>query len=142
MDHGGHGDHGMIMYFHEGGMIHGFLFKDWMLHNSNDHMKAGFALFFLAFFYEGLKVLEHNIATGKREKRREGIIARIFGPGHIGASLLHFVNVWISYTLMLAVMYFNTWLIFATCLGFALGYFAFGWSKDRAVEPVDDPCCN
>ena len=56
MDHGGHGDHGMIMYFHEGGMIHGFLFKDWMLHNSNDHMKAGFALFFLAFFYEGLKV--------------------------------------------------------------------------------------
>ena len=51
-----HGAHGMIMYFHEGGMIHGFLFKDWMLHNSNDHMKAGFFLFFAAFFYEGLKV--------------------------------------------------------------------------------------
>ena len=51
-----HGAHGMIMYFHEGGMIHGFLFKDWMLHDSNDHMKAGFFLFFAAFFYEGLKV--------------------------------------------------------------------------------------
>ena len=55
-----HGDHGMIMYFHKGGMIHGFLFKDWMLHNENDHMKAGFVLFFAAFFYEGLKATRKN----------------------------------------------------------------------------------
>ena len=61
-----HGSHGMIMYFHEGGMIHGFLFKDWMLHNPNDHMKAGFFLFFAAFFYEGLKVTNKAYFSEKR----------------------------------------------------------------------------
>lgn len=60
---------------------------------------------------------------------------------HYGQSLLHGVQVFISYILMLVVMLCNMWLIIVICLGAALGYFVFGWMKKGGSCQDTNECC-
>ncbi|ELU06366.1 hypothetical protein CAPTEDRAFT_123901, partial [Capitella teleta] len=58
---------------------------------------------------------------------------------HILQTLLHFLQIFNSYCLMLVVMTYNIWLILSICLGASLGYYAFAW---REREPhFDNDCC-
>ena len=53
---------------------------------------------------------------------------------HILQSLLHIIQVVISYFLMLIFMTYNGWLCIAVALGAGAGYFAFGWLKTSTMD--------
>lgn len=65
---------------------------------------------------------------------------------HLVQTLLHLVQVTLSYLLMLVFMTYNTWLCAATVVGLALGYFLFGWRRRAALlqqqEGARADCCH
>ncbi|XP_054081731.1 high affinity copper uptake protein 1 isoform X1 [Zeugodacus cucurbitae] len=58
---------------------------------------------------------------------------------HIVTSLLFFVQVALSYLLMLVFMNYNYWLCLSVIGGLGFGYFIFGWSQHDAY---DNECCH
>lgn len=54
---------------------------------------------------------------------------------HIIQSLLHIVQMTLSYLLMLIAMTFNTYLLLAVVLGAGLGHFLFGWRRSSVIDP-------
>ncbi|XP_050084946.1 high affinity copper uptake protein 1 isoform X1 [Anopheles aquasalis] len=56
---------------------------------------------------------------------------------HLFQTLLHIVQVTLSFLLMLIFMTYNTWLCLAVVLGAALGYFLFGWKKSVIVDVTE-----
>lgn len=56
---------------------------------------------------------------------------------HLVQTLMHLVQVALSYSLMLIVMTFNVWLVLAVVLGAGVGYFFFGWIRQRSIDVVE-----
>jgi copper transporter 1 len=54
--------------------------------------------------------------------------------GHFNLTLMHLIQVTLSYLLMLIFMTYNSWLCAATVFGAAVGYFLFGWRKTIVYE--------
>ncbi|XP_064616206.1 high affinity copper uptake protein 1-like isoform X2 [Liolophura sinensis] len=162
MDHSGHGnlsmEHSMMMYFHTG-------FKEYILfqqlHVTTVGQMAGacVAVFFLAMFYEGLKVLrEHLLRKANVNVRyhsmpvsngsagdtmltetHKTVGSRLLSGSHFLQTLLHMVQIVISYFLMLIFMTYNAWLCIAIALGAGAGYFAFGWKRAIVVD-INEHC--
>lgn len=61
------------------------------------------------------------------ETGSNSLVKSLLATSHLIQTLLHIVQVTVSYVLMLAVMTFNVWLIIAIVLGAGVGYFFFGW---------------
>ena len=59
---------------------------------------------------------------------------------HLLQSLLHMIQVTISYSLMMVFMTFNVWLCVAVVLGAGLGYLMFGWKHKHTAESLEH--CN
>lgn len=53
---------------------------------------------------------------------------------HTWQTVLHVVQVILSYLLMLIFMTYNVWLCLAVVLGAGAGYFFFGWKKSLVVD--------
>lgn len=113
--------------------------------------------FVLAFAYEALKYYRETLfaahqksmqAIIRKTNREDGTVQRIppssreqmLNSKHYVQSLLHGIQVFISYILMLVVMLCNMWLIIVICLGAALGYFVFGWMKKGSCQDTNE-CC-
>nr|AKN21632.1 slc31a-2 [Schmidtea mediterranea] len=60
-----------------------------------------------------------------------------FTKDHVIQSILHLLQTFISYLLMLAFMTFNVWICLAILLGSMIGYFIFGWRKSLILENLD-----
>jgi len=58
----------------------------------------------------------------------------MFNQVHVFQTLLHLVQIIISYLLMLVFMTYNVWLCIAVALGATTGYFIFGWRKTVVVD--------
>ncbi|XP_053672049.1 high affinity copper uptake protein 1 [Anopheles nili] len=56
---------------------------------------------------------------------------------HLYQTVLHILQVTLSFLLMLIFMTYNTWLCLAVVLGAALGYFLFGWKKSVIVDVTE-----
>ena len=57
---------------------------------------------------------------------------------HIVQTLLHMVQITISYFLMLIVMTYNVWLFIAVILGAGAGYFLFAKFRGPGTRSVQD----
>ncbi len=53
---------------------------------------------------------------------------------HYIQTILHLVQLVLSYFLMLIVMTYNVWLFISVILGCTVGYFLFGWQKGFLVD--------
>ena len=53
---------------------------------------------------------------------------------HYIQTILHLVQLVISYFLMLIVMTYNVWLFISVILGCTCGYFFFGWKRGLLVD--------
>jgi len=62
-----------------------------------------------------------------------------FSVPHMLQSILHMLQVFISYLLMLIFMTYNVWLALAVVLGAGAGYFLFGWRKKTIVD-INEHC--
>ncbi|XP_022085211.1 high affinity copper uptake protein 1-like [Acanthaster planci] len=167
MDHGGHSGvpgmthppghnmgHSMVFYFSDMVTI---LFQGWHVNTVGALVGSCFAVFFMAMFYEGLKVFRETLlrrsAVNVRfhsmqlSKSSEAMLtethsageSRILSVSHFIQTLLHMVQVTISYFLMLIFMTFNGWLCISVVLGAGMGYFVFGWKRAIIVD-VNEHC--
>ncbi|CAF0993473.1 unnamed protein product [Adineta steineri] len=60
--------------------------------------------------------------------------ARLLSTYHIIQTLLHVLQMGISYLLMLVAMTFNTYLFLAVIFGAGLGHFLFGWRRSSIID--------
>lgn len=58
---------------------------------------------------------------------------------HAIQTLLHIIQVTVSYMLMLVFMTYNVWLCLAVVIGAGLGYFLFGWRRAVVVD-INEHC--
>ncbi|XP_068609037.1 high affinity copper uptake protein 1 [Brachionichthys hirsutus] len=63
-----------------------------------------------------------------------GLRQRMLSPGHFLQTLLHIVQVVVSYFLMLVFMTYNAYLCIAVAAGAGTGYFLFSWRKAVVVD--------
>jgi solute carrier family 31 (copper transporter), member 1 len=65
---------------------------------------------------------------------------QMFNLMHGSQTILHGIQIFISYILMLIVMLCNNTLIIMIVLGAALGYFVFGWMRKSSCQDANE-CC-
>lgn len=70
---------------------------------------------------------------------REIARTHIISSAHFIQTVLHILQVFISYLLMLVFMNYNVWLCLAVVLGAGAGYFLFGWKRAIVVD-VNEHC--
>ncbi|XP_071154116.1 high affinity copper uptake protein 1-like isoform X2 [Mytilus edulis] len=158
----GEGMMGMMMYFHTGTCEY-VLFKEALVSTAGEMVGACIVIFILALIYEGLKVFrEHLLRKALTPNyQSEATISKythtstdtmvidpqsaksngqqIISSSHFIQTILHVVQVFISYCLMLAFMTYNVWLCLAVILGAGAGYFMFGWKRAVVVD-VNEHC--
>lgn len=59
---------------------------------------------------------------------------QMLSPAHFLQTLLHIVQVVVSYILMLVFMTYNAYLCIAVAAGAGMGYFLFSWRKAVVVD--------
>ncbi|CAH1787106.1 unnamed protein product [Owenia fusiformis] len=152
--HAGHGGHGgMKMYFHFSPEAT-ILFYGWKTTTTGGMVGSCIGIFFMAMMYEGLKVFrEYLLRKGTNNPRSKKAYAlnsstdpvvdheyvtlqqpKLFSLVHIVQTLLHIIQITVSYFLMLIFMTYNVWLCIAVALGAGAGYFVFGWKRAVVVD--------
>lgn len=166
MDMGDHEgmDHSMMhMWFYFGVENVPILFKAWTVNSGGEMAGACVGVFILAMLYEGLKVLREIllkrsfIQTRRKEVQttdssnalplmdqspsasQQSISSTMWSPWHFLQTLLHLIQVFISYALMLIFMTYNGYLAISIVVGAGVGYFAFGWKKAVIVD-INEHC--
>ncbi|CAF3658407.1 unnamed protein product [Rotaria sp. Silwood1] len=140
----GHGFHMkdmmmMAMTFH-GGYKEQILFDQWNTKTTSAFVASWFAVFFFAVLYEALKTFRDALArrdicaTCTQTENRQQTVARLLSASHLIQTLLHILQMALSYLLMLVAMTFNIYLFFAIVLGAGLGHFLFGWRRSSVID--------
>merc|ERR1712228_656784 len=132
----------MKMYFH-GGYHEVILFDFWRISSIGGLIGSMIGCFILGVLYEGLKFLrEFLISRDLRASSYTGVSSNPvdLSRGHIIQTALQFLQVVLSYCLMLIFMTYNVWLGLAVSLGAAMGYFMFGWKKTLLLDTGGDHC--
>lgn len=153
MDHGGM----MMQMYFEAGYKAIILFKEWDTQSVGAMVGSCIGIFLLAVLYEGLKFSREALhrrnymainysnvqgaADGSQSSQSKTalssaqIMMRAFTTmPHYVQTLLHLVQLTLSYFLMLIVMTYNVWLFVSVVLGCTAGYFLFGWQKGFTVD--------
>ncbi|XP_063633269.1 high affinity copper uptake protein 1 isoform X1 [Cydia splendana] len=161
-DHASHGSM-MAMTFH-GGYVETILFSWWDVKEVGPFIGSFIAIFIMALLYEGLKYYRKHLlwktyaglqycAVAPPDKGVQNIcspddpqviqpvphalernVPTMLSGAHAYQTVLHGLQVFISYMLMLVFMTYNTWLCVAVVLGSATGYFLFGWRESVVVD--------
>jgi copper transporter 1 len=152
-DHAHPGPHDTMMHmFFHGGETEYILFEFWKTTELGGLLGSMLAVFVLAFMYEALKfyrehlyrhsfrTIQYNTVTvpvengGSVKETQKTVQVRMLSLMHMWQTVLHVVQVIISYFLMLIFMTYNVWLCLAVILGAGSGYFFFGWKKSLVVD--------
>ncbi|XP_063245131.1 high affinity copper uptake protein 1-like isoform X2 [Bacillus rossius redtenbacheri] len=152
MDHSAMG-HSMSMAFHFG-YTETVLFDSWKINGVGGLIGSMIGIFIMSALYEGLKyyreylfwksynALQYRAVSSPIDKGVAADDARTMQPSmctpvHCFQTLLHVVQIILSYFLMLIFMTYNVWLCFAVVVGAATGYFLFGWKKSVIVDVTE-----
>ncbi|XP_033831994.1 high affinity copper uptake protein 1 [Periophthalmus magnuspinnatus] len=149
-DHGGH--MGMVMTFYFGYKNVELLFSGLVINSPGEMVLACLGVFLLAALYEGLKIGREVLLRRSQVNVRynsmplpgsDGTVLmethktvgqRMLSPAHFLQTLLHILQVVLSYVLMLVFMTYNGFLCIAVALGAGAGYFLFSWKKAIVVD--------
>lgn len=155
-DHGNHGGgngHGsMAMTFNLAYTNVELLFTGLTINSPGEMGGACVAVFLLAVLYEALKIgrevlLRRNQVTVRYNSMPLGgsdgtvlmethktVGQRMLSSAHLLQTLLHVLQVTLSYMLMLVFMTYNGFLCIAVAAGAGVGYFLFSWRKAVVVD--------
>ncbi|KAJ0037097.1 hypothetical protein NL108_018351 [Boleophthalmus pectinirostris] len=150
---GGHEGHmGMVMTFYFGYQNVELLFSGLIINSAGEMVLACLGVFLLAALYEGLKIGREVLLRRNQVNVRynsmpvpgnDGTVLmethktvgqRMLSPAHFLQTLLHILQVVLSYVLMLVFMTYNGFLCIAVALGAGAGYFLFSWKKAIVVD--------
>uniref|UniRef100_G1PS03 Copper transport protein n=3 Tax=Myotis TaxID=9434 RepID=G1PS03_MYOLU len=153
--HGG-GDGNMMMMmpmtFYFGFKNVELLFSGLVINTAGEMAGAFVGVFLLAMFYEGLKIARESLLRKSQVSIRYNSMP-VPGPNgtilmethktvgqqmlsfpHLLQTVLHIIQVVISYFLMLIFMTYNGYLCIAVAAGAGTGYFLFSWKKAVVVD--------
>ncbi|XP_056289221.1 high affinity copper uptake protein 1 [Pseudoliparis swirei] len=148
--HEGHG--GMVMTFYFGFHNVELLFTGLLINSPGEMLGACIGVFLLAVLYEGLKMGRETLLRRSQVNVRynsmplpgaDGTVLmethktvgqRMISPAHFLQTLLHIIQVVVSYLLMLIFMTYNAYLCIAVAAGAGMGYFLFSWRKAVVVD--------
>ncbi|XP_047554858.1 high affinity copper uptake protein 1 [Lutra lutra] len=149
---GGMGDMMMHMTFYFGFKNVELLFSGLVINTAGEMAGAFVAVFLLAMFYEGLKIARESLLRKSQVSIRYNSMP-VPGPNgtilmethktvgqqmlsfpHLLQTVLHIIQVVISYFLMLIFMTYNGYLCIAVAAGAGTGYFLFSWKKAVVVD--------
>ncbi|XP_075800968.1 high affinity copper uptake protein 1 isoform X2 [Microtus pennsylvanicus] len=147
-----HGDGMMMMTFYFGFKNVELLFSGLVINTPGEMAGAFVAVFLLAMFYEGLKIAREGLLRKSQVSIRYNSMP-VPGPNgtilmethktvgqqmlsfpHLLQTVLHIIQVVISYFLMLIFMTYNGYLCIAVAAGAGTGYFLFSWKKAVVVD--------
>ncbi|XP_072309487.1 high affinity copper uptake protein 1 [Eucyclogobius newberryi] len=150
---GGHEGHmGMAMTFYFDYKNVELLFSGLIINSAGEMVLACLGVFLLAALYEGLKIGREVLLRRSQVNVRynsmplpgtDGTVMvethktvgqRMLSPGHFLQTLLHILQVVLSYILMLVFMTYNGFLCIAVAIGAGAGYFLFSWKKAIVVD--------
>uniref|UniRef100_A0A3Q3G807 Copper transport protein n=1 Tax=Labrus bergylta TaxID=56723 RepID=A0A3Q3G807_9LABR len=132
-EHEGHG--GMVMTFYFGYNNVELLFTGLLINSPGEMVGACIGVFLLAVLYEGLKMgRETLLRRSQSTSTHKTVGQRMLSPAHFLQTLLHIVQVVVSYFLMLVFMTYNAYLCIAVAAGAGMGYFLFSWRKAVVVD--------
>ncbi|NP_001079733.1 solute carrier family 31 (copper transporter), member 1 L homeolog [Xenopus laevis] len=156
---GSHGDHGggsgmhmMAMTFYFGYENVEVLFTGLVINSAGEMAGAFVAVFLLGLLYEGLKISREALLRKSQVSIRynsmpvpgpngttlmethKTVGQRMFSLPHMMQTLLHIIQVVVSYFLMLIFMTYNAYLCIAVAAGAGTGYFLFSWKKAVVVD--------
>uniref|UniRef100_A0A1B6I9I9 Copper transport protein n=1 Tax=Homalodisca liturata TaxID=320908 RepID=A0A1B6I9I9_9HEMI len=149
-------DHSSMMHmmtFHFG-YNETILFEFWKISSVGGLIGSMFGIFFMAALYEGLKYYREylfwktynslqyrsvDVPTNKNTAPEENSVVQptMLSANHAFQTLLHIIQIVVSYFLMLIFMTYNVWLCVAVALGAATGYFLFGWKKSVIIDVTE-----
>ncbi|XP_067868855.1 high affinity copper uptake protein 1 isoform X2 [Heterodontus francisci] len=142
----------MQMTFYFGYKNVELLFPGLLINSVGGMVGACVVVFFCALAYEGLKIGRECLLRKSQVNVRynsmpvpgpNGTILmethktvgqQMFSVPHLIQTVLHIVQVVISYFLMLVFMTYNGYLCIAVALGAGAGYFLFSWKKAVVVD--------
>lgn len=156
-DHGGnhggeHGGHSMAMTFYFGYTNVELLFTGLVINSPGEMVGACVGVFLLAVLYEGLKIGREVLLRRSQVNVRynsmplpgadgtmlmethKTVGQRMLSPAHFLQTVLHIIQVVVSYVLMLVFMTYNAYLCIAVAAGAGMGYFLFSWQKAVVVD--------
>lgn len=81
----------------------------------------------------------NGISIDYKPKENQSIGLSMISGSHLTQTLLHVIQVFVSYCLMLVFMTYNVWLCIAVLLGAGAGYFFFGWKRAVVVD-INEHC--
>ncbi|CAB1332586.1 unnamed protein product [Coregonus sp. 'balchen'] len=159
-DGGGHGighcaGGGMMMMqmtFYFGYTNVELLFAGLIINTPGEMAGACIGCFMLAVLYEGLKISREFLLRRNQVNVRynsmpvpgadgtmlmethKTVGQRMLSLSHLLQTVLHIIQVVVSYFLMLVFMTYNAYLCIAVAAGAAVGYFLFSWKKAVVVD--------
>ncbi|XP_005108617.2 high affinity copper uptake protein 1 [Aplysia californica] len=165
MNHNGQsGMHSMMKMFFHTGYEDKVLFEEWTADSKTAMIVACVVMFVVAVLYEGLKfvrelLLQRSLQVVKpspdtytdtmtssstenmvvKTRRGSSVVSRVCSCSHVVQTILHVIQAFVSYCLMLVFMTYNVWLCVAVLVGSGVGYFLFGW-KRAVVADSNDHC--
>ncbi|XP_008400828.1 high affinity copper uptake protein 1 [Poecilia reticulata] len=149
---GGHAGHSMAMTFYFGYRNVELLFSQLVINSPGEMFGACVGVFLLAVLYEGLKIGREILLRRSQVNVRynsmplpgadgtmlmethKTVGQRMLSPAHFLQTVLHVVQVVVSYVLMLVFMTYNAYLCIAVAAGAGMGYFLFSWQKAVVVD--------
>ncbi|XP_066294117.1 high affinity copper uptake protein 1-like isoform X2 [Branchiostoma lanceolatum] len=155
--HGGHLGMMMQMSFYFGYTDVVVLFDGWVINDIGTLIGSMVGICIIAALYEGLKVFRehllrksmvtvsyHSVAVPGPEnlpvvETQKTTGSRILSSSHLIQTLLHVLQIVVSYFLMLVFMTYNVWLCIAVALGAGIGYFSFGWKRAIVID-INEHC--
>ncbi|XP_062938155.1 high affinity copper uptake protein 1 [Cynocephalus volans] len=142
----------MPMTFYFGFKNVELLFSGLVINTAGEMAGAFVAVFLLAMFYEGLKIARESLLRKSQVSIRYNSMP-VPGPNgtilmethktvgqqmlsfpHLLQTVLHIIQVVVSYFLMLIFMTYNGYLCIAVAAGAGTGYFLFSWKKAVVVD--------
>ncbi|KAJ6648892.1 High affinity copper uptake protein 1 [Pseudolycoriella hygida] len=154
MNHMDHMSHmGMSMFFHFG-YTEVILIEQWSINSVFGLLASMLAIIIMGALYEGLKYyreylfwktynsLQYRAVSVPDKPVVNEDTSRVVQPTmlsamHVYQTLLHILQVTVSFLLMLIFMTYNVWLCLAVVIGAAGGYFLFGWRKSVIVDVTE-----
>ncbi|XP_028319027.1 high affinity copper uptake protein 1 [Gouania willdenowi] len=151
-DASSHVGHSMAMTFYFGYNNVELLFTGLLINSPGEMVGACIGVFLLAALYEGLKIGREVLLRRSQVNVRynsmplpgsDGTVLmethktvgqRMLSPTHFLQTLLHVIQVVVSYFLMLVFMTYNGYLCIAVAAGAGMGYFLFSWRKAVVVD--------
>eukprot|EP01114_Cavostelium_apophysatum_P020738 TRINITY_DN7033_c0_g1_i1.p1 TRINITY_DN7033_c0_g1~~TRINITY_DN7033_c0_g1_i1.p1 ORF type:complete len:143 (+),score=3.03 TRINITY_DN7033_c0_g1_i1:71-499(+) len=134
----------MPMWFSSGTQLT-IVFEGWKTETVWQYALSCIAVIILSACYEFIVTLKYNIAVHSKvkvdEEETHGLINgmsvrknSLLNSTHIKITLMHILQITLSYFLMLVVMTYNVGLFISCITGYGLGFFLFG--SQRAKEPA------